>query len=131
MKRYVLLTILITTFAIASPIHWAPSLSQAIVQAKASHKGIMIFVEAKNCPYCEQMKSEVLSKPYMAHALNKFISVKLDITSKDVKRYFPDACLTPTIYFVTPGMKVLDHINGAVSEEFFFWHEDAAEKALK
>ena len=119
------------SLSFGASIKWAPSLDQAISEANKTNKGIMVFIEAENCPYCEKMKKEVLSKPYMAHALEKFVSVKLDIANKDAKKNFPGTYVTPTIYFVTPKMKILDQITGAVDEEFFFWHVDAAEQALK
>lgn len=112
---------------LASPLHWESSYDAAIKRAKAEHKGIMVFIEADNCPYCERMKEEVLEQSYISNALKNFIPLKLNINSKDAKKHFSGAYVTPTTYFITADKKMLEEMVGYTNEEFFFWRIDSAE----
>jgi len=128
-KRFLLLITIVPL--LAAGLDWAHSYDQAVAKAKQEHKNIMVFIEATHCPYCDKMKEEVLSKEYMPHALEEFIPLILDISSADAKKHFPKAYVTPTTYFITPEKKILEEAVGALTEEFFLWRIDAAEKAAK
>lgn len=115
----------------AGSLVWETNYDKAVAKAKQEHKAIMVFIEAAHCPYCEQMKEEVLDKKYMPNALKHFVPLMLDISSPDAKKHFPQTYVTPTTYFITADKKPLDEMLGYTTEEFFFWRIDAAENEAK
>ena len=131
MMKILILTLTTLALLFSAPLKWETSYAQAVAKAKDTHKDIFVFIEADDCPYCEQMKQEVLETKYIGNALKHFIPLKLDITSKDVKTHFPKAYVTPTNYFITPQGKILEEAVGALTEEFFFWRIDSAEAESK
>ncbi len=130
MKQLLLILLCITPL-LSGELNWQHSYDQAVAKAKSEKKNIFVFIEAKHCPYCEQMMDEVLSTKYIDNALKHFIPLKLDISSKDAKTHFPKAVVTPTSYFITPQKQPLEEIIGYLNEEFFFWKIDAAEAEAK
>jgi len=130
MKQLLLILLLISPL-LSGELNWLYSYDQAVAKAQATDKNIFVFIEAEHCPYCEQMKQEVLETKYIGNALKHFVPLKLDISSKDVKTHFPKAYITPTSYFITPQGKLLEEAAGALTEEFFFWRIDSAEAEAK
>ena len=116
---------------LSGELDWQHSYDQAVAKAKAENKNIFVFIEAKHCPYCEQMMHDVLSTKYIDNALKHFIPLKLNISSPDAKTHFPKAVVTPTSYFITPQKQPLEEIVGYLNEEFFFWRIDSAEAEAK
>ena len=129
--KTLLLTLLALSTLLSAPLKWEHSYAQAVTRAEAEHKNIFVFIEADDCPYCEQMKQEVLETKYIDNALKHFVPLKLDISSKDAKTHFPKAYVTPTSYFITPEGEMLEEAVGAQTEEFFFWRIDSAEAEAK
>jgi thioredoxin-related protein len=130
MKRLFTLLLLLGLGGIlaAAQLPWRDSWPQALAEAQKSGKNLMVFIEAKHCPYCERMKRKVLSAPDVVRGLKAFIPVKLMIDDPVVKREFPGTVVTPTIYFLTPKKELLIDIVGYLNEEFFYWRLGAAEK---
>jgi len=129
--KTLLLMLLTLGMLFSSGLDWENAYDKAVTKAKATHKNIFVFIEAEHCPYCEQMKQEVLETKYIDNALKHFVPLKLDISSKDAKTHFPKAYVTPTSYFITPQGKPLEEAVGALTEEFFFWRIDSAEAEAK
>jgi len=129
--KYLLFILFTLVPLLSGELDWQHSYDQALAKAKAEDKNIFVFIEAKDCPYCEQMMRDVLSTKYIDNALKHFIPLKLDISSKDTKTHFPKAVVTPTSYFVTPQKQLLEEIVGTTTEEFFFWRIDSAEAEAK
>ncbi len=129
--KTLLLTLLTLSTLFSAPLKWEHSYAQAVTRAETEHKNIFVFIEADDCPYCEQMKQEVLETKYIGNALKHFVPLKLDISSKDAKTHFPGAYVTPTSYFITPKGEKLEEAVGALTEEFFFWRIDSAEAEAK
>ena len=130
MKRLFSLLLLfgLTGTLVAAQLSWRDSWSKARTEAEKSGKNLMVFVEAKHCPYCERMKEEVLSDPDVVRSLKEFIPVRLNIDDPVVKKEFPGTSVTPTIYFLTPKKELLMDIVGYLNTEFFFWRLSAAER---
>ena len=130
--RHIILFIFSTAIIFAQSLNWLDSFDKAKEIAKKSNKPIMVYVEAKHCPWCEKMKEEVLEDKDTIRVLNKeYVLVKLDIDSKDIKRYFPNTYMTPTTYFVTHDLKPLTQIIGYTNIEFFFWYLGDVDRKLK
>jgi len=116
----------------ANGLNWIKSFDKGAKIAKKSGKVLMVFVEASHCPWCEKMKKDVLEKPDNVKVLNKnYVLVKLDIDSKDVKKYFPNTYITPTTYFLSSDIKPLIAIEGYVNEESFYWYLGDVDRKLK
>ena len=130
--KHIILLIFTTVAIFAQSLNWLDSFNKAKEIAKKSNKPIMVYVEAKHCPWCEKMKEEVLEDKDTIRVLNKeYVLVKLDIDSKDVKRYFPNTYMTPTTYFTTHDLKPLAQIIGYTNNEFFFWYLGDVDRKLK
>ena len=130
--RLIMLFIFTTVTIFAQSLNWLDSFDKAREIAKKSNKPIMVYIEAKHCPWCEKMKEEVLEDSDTIRVLNKeYVLVKLDIDSKDVKKYFPNTYMTPTTYFLTYDLKPLTQIIGYTNIEFFFWYLGDVDRKLK
>ncbi|WP_457606303.1 thioredoxin family protein [Nitratifractor sp.] len=128
MIRFLLVQLFFVAALFAAGLQWRSSYPEALQEAHQSGKNLMIFIEAKHCPYCERMKDEVLDKPDVVRALKNFIPVRLQIDDPVVKKEFPKASVTPTIYFITAKKELLMDIVGYLNEEFFYWRLGAAEE---
>jgi len=128
-----LILFIFTIFTVfANSLHWQSSFDKALDLAKRENKPIMVYIEASHCPWCEKMKEETLEDSDTIRVLNKeYILVKLDIDSKDVKKYFPNTYMTPTTYFVNYKMQLLAQIVGYTNNEFFFWYLGDVDRKLK
>ena len=130
--RFLTLLIFTTVSIFANSLHWVNSFNTALALAKKQNKPIMVYIEAKHCPWCEKMKEETLEDSDTIRVLNKeYILVKLDIDSSDVKKYFPNTYMTPTTYFVNYKMQLLAQITGYTNNEFFFWYLGDVDRKLK
>lgn len=128
MKKW-LLYFLLSFSLFANGIHWYNSVAKAQAAAEKENKILFVFIEAANCPYCEQMKSETLSdKDVIRNINNDYIALNVDIDSQDGQKYFKQVSMTPTIYFFSPNDKLLESLEGFQNSEFFFWGMGKAEK---
>ncbi len=134
MKKTALWKLLTLTFLLATTLWgtelpWRSDYARALAEAKKAGKNLMIFIEAKHCPYCEKMKQEVLSDPDVVRSVQEgFVPVRLLIDDPIVKREFPKTSVTPTIYFITPKKELLMDVVGYLNQEFFYWRLGAAEE---
>jgi len=130
--RYIFLATLLVASLFAKSLQWLESMDKAFVEAKKRNKPIMVFVEAKHCPWCKKMLHQTLEEKTTIKVLNRdYVLVKLDIDSKDGRKYFPNTAITPTIYFISPNKKPLIAIEGFVEESIFYMHLSDVDKALK
>jgi len=121
---------LIATFSFASSINWLHDVNKAIDIAKKEKKNILIFVNAADCPFCDQMEEEIFEdKEDINYLSKKYIFVNLDIDS--AQKIFPNTYVTPTTYIITPDKKLLASQIGYQNEEFFYWTIGKADNALK
>ncbi len=62
-------------------IHWLSNYSDAIREAQASSKPILILFTGTNwCPACQKLERDALSKPEFAQAIgNRFVFLKINI----------------------------------------------------
>ncbi|KAB2642874.1 MAG: thioredoxin fold domain-containing protein [Verrucomicrobia bacterium] len=74
--------------AFAEPLKgWVADLDQALAQAKAEHKAVLVeFTGSDWCPPCKMMRAGVFSKPeFVAAASKKFILVEIDMPKADAE----------------------------------------------
>ena len=93
MKRLVILLLALAPFiafsqgAIKTEIDWIP-LKKAKEYAKKYDKNILVFFYKKDCPYCEEMKREILKDLTVVKLINNnFFPVKIDSRTKDTILY--------------------------------------------
>ncbi len=129
--KYILFVLLTAIPLLSAELNWLHSYDKAIQEATKTGKNIIVFIEADNCPYCERMKDDVWEVQDVINSLDGFIPLQLDISSKDVKKHFPKASVTPTTYFITPDNRLLEEIVGYINEEFFYWRLSSAEREIK
>ena len=112
-------------------------LPEELIKAKESgKKGILIFFEMDECPFCHYMKKNVLNQPdvqafYRKHFLNFVIDIESDVTmvnlkGKDVKqKEFAKKNrirATPVIaYYNLDGKMIYRHTGKTSGIEEFMW----------
>ncbi len=132
MRNIILLILFIITFVNANSLNWTKGVKNGLEKAQKEHKILMIFVEAKHCPWCHKMLNTTLSDKDVVRNLNKnYILVKVDADSKEGREYFPNISITPTTFFSTGDKQILEEIDGYNNVEFFFWSMAKAEKKFK
>ena len=130
MRSLLLLLLLILPLS-AAGIHWYTDIPKAQEAAQKSNKIIFVYVEAKHCPYCEQMLETTLSDKDVIRSLNKdYIPLKVDLDTSDGQKYFGATTITPTSYFYAPNGKLLETLEGLQNLEFFFWGMGKAERSF-
>lgn len=112
---------------------FAEELTAAKAQGK---KGILVFFEMDECPFCHYMKSNVLNRPdiqvyYREHFLNFAVDIEgdLEITDfagkKTTQKQFAETNrvrATPVIaFFGLDGKPLYRHTGRTASPEEFFW----------
>ena len=133
MRKVFLIFAIFSTLLLAQNLNWLNgSLEDALKRAKKENKILLIYIEAKHCPWCHKMLETTLSDKDVVRNLNKdYILYKVDIDSKEGKKYFNNVAITPTTLFVTSNKEVLEQIDGYLDTEFFFWSMSKAERRFK
>ncbi|HEX2649911.1 MAG TPA: thioredoxin family protein [Burkholderiales bacterium] len=87
MRRLLALALFIAAFAAAAAEPWerffSPFLGDLRAEAedarKAGKQGLVVMYQFQECPYCAQMKREVLSRPEVQEAYRKrFTAIEID-----------------------------------------------------
>lgn len=125
-----LLILIITTFTLyAQGINWIADIKKAQELAKKENKIIVVYIEAKHCPWCEKMKKSTLSDKDIVRNINKdYIALKIDANLKSTQDSFGSVGITPTTMFYSPNGDPLEMLEGFQEVEFFFWGMSKAEK---
>ena len=113
---------------LAGKLTWYHTYDQAMAQARAVHKNVYVFIDAPGCPYCERMRHSVLERPDVVRSLADYVLLNLKLNSRDTRKHFPHAQVTPTSYFVATDGTILLDFAGYTNEEFFFWRMADAER---
>jgi len=104
-------------------------LRDALIEAKKTHKPLMVYVKSDSCAYCEKMKKRTLSDETVQKNMQGFIFVKADKNSKEAKQYLPKTRYTPTTYFISSKFKVVNTVKGYLSKhDFNLWINDSKSK---
>ena len=119
MKKIVLLAVLFTGMLFGAEIQWAKNYVSAIQMAESTQKPILLLVEKENCPYCELLQEDVLSKASVASYINKkYIPVKVMINDGTYPATIFSVYGTPTTFFVNAkGEKYRQPLVGYIEKE--------------
>ncbi|NCO02221.1 MAG: DUF255 domain-containing protein [Epsilonproteobacteria bacterium] len=113
MKKIVLLLTLLTS-SVFGEISWM-KYKDAIAQAKAEKKIVMVMLSREGCQTCEYMKDIVFENEKVMAAFEKnFLGVYIDIHDD----YIPNDLSymgTPTFHFLNGFERKLDRIDGGVN----------------
>ncbi len=132
MRKILLCVITFSVVVFANSINWIVDIDKAQKLAKKENKIIMVYVEAKHCPWCEKMKATTLSDKDVVRNLNRdYISLKVDADSPKTQKLFGNVAITPTTMFFSPNGDALEMLEGYQELEFFFWGMGKAEKKFK
>ena len=101
-------------------------LKDALIEAKKTHKPLMVYVKSDSCAFCEKMKKRTLSDETVQKNMKGFIFVKTDKSSKEAKKYLPQTRYTPTTYFISSKFKVINTVKGYLGKnDFNLWINDS------
>lgn len=90
----------------------AGSLEMAFQQAKKENKLLLLFVESPSCPYCLQMKQEVLSQSSFKRKLGKQYLTLIMEGAEAMDEGFQTKYF-PTTYLIDPNtQKIVDELPG-------------------
>ncbi len=104
-------------------------LKDALIEAKKTHKPLMVYVKSDSCAYCKKMQTKTLSDKSVKKNMEGFIFVKTDKSSEDAKKYLPKTRYTPTTYFISPKFKVVNTVKGFLNkDDFNLWINDSKSK---
>ena len=104
-------------------------LRDALIEAKKTHKPLMVYVKSDDCAFCEKMKKRTLSDETVQKNMQGFIFVKADKNSKEAKQYLPQTRYTPTTYFISSKFKVVNTVKGYLAkDDFTLWITDSKSK---
>lgn len=92
---------------------------EALIEAKKSHKIMMLKVTSPYCHFCRKMETKVLIQPKIkARLAQDFLVVPIDITKMKLPLGLKTQ-LTPSFIFVDEDTNILLNIPGAWNEEDF------------
>ncbi|HYX39515.1 MAG TPA: thioredoxin family protein [Oligoflexus sp.] len=94
---------------------------QAFAQAKADNKLLFVYWGAAWCPPCNELKSEVFSKPRFAELMKNFIPVYLDGDTDQAQVWGErlSASGYPTVLVLTPDGRELYRLSTSLNEDEF------------
>ncbi|MDC3957447.1 thioredoxin family protein [Polyangium jinanense] len=89
---------------------------RAFVRARAEGKLVFLYWGAAWCPPCNDLKSEVFSKPRFAEMMRDFVPVHLDGDTEDAQRVGEALSVSsyPTILVLSPEREELLRLNGSI-----------------
>ncbi len=123
MKKIVLLVCCLPFILIAG------DLKSALVKGRSTNKPVMVVVKSESCAYCDKMKTETLNTQLVRNNTQEFIKVTVDKGSPDADRYLPDTRYTPTVYFISPKLKIVNTVSGYLGrDDFNLWVDDTKRK---
>lgn len=119
-KALILLSIVVlsTLYATKRSESWL-NWDDAVMQAKATQKPLLIKVVQEDCHYCTDMQRDVFDKPDMKAFLEKnFTLVKVDL-NRDGVPLGHKISMTPSFLFLTPEKKLIKKIPGSWKKDEF------------
>lgn len=91
----------------------------AVVEAKATHKIIMVDAVRTGCHYCDDMQREVFEDANMSRWIEKrFIPVKINISHETMPLEIR-VRMTPSFFFIDKEMRLLKTVPGSWNIEDF------------
>lgn len=122
MRKIVLITLMLTSILLASPINWEKDYQSGVAKATKLNKPMLFISSRHTCKYCVILEKTALSDPKNVNELNRnFVSV---VSYSDEGDYLPKELWrpgTPAIWFLDEkGEPLFQPIMGAIDAENFY-----------
>ena len=109
-----------TNYLLTPKVHvaWLTDEAQAVAQAKAENKPLLVDFQADWCLPCKEMDARVFGQPEVAPVLSDLVLLKLDVTQEDaaidaLKAKYQVATL-PAVRLLSPDGRLLGGLNQLV-----------------
>ncbi len=104
----------------AAGIAWQPFYDEALKQAQAEHKKVLVFMSQPGCGTCEYMKENVFSDGEVkAYITAHFIPLQLNVHHDDVPEHLRER-VTPVFHFLdASGKDIHPKLIGGKTAPFF------------
>ncbi len=100
LKKIVIVAVWLFAAVLHADLWWAESYKDALSQAKAEHKIVLLMFSSPTCGVCHYMKSEVFEDDRIFDYVEKhFVPVDVDVR-KHPDKYGFEVYGTPTFYFL-------------------------------
>lgn len=107
-------------------IAWLDNYEQAVAQARAQNKPLMIDFHAQWCAPCKMLDQQVFTDERVIAATTGWICVKVDTDERmDVALAYKNRSIPRTIIINTAGEIIGDHIGFVPADEFLKFFEHA------
>ncbi len=115
----------------AKEIQWAGSFKEALLQAQAEDKNMMVLITTKTCRWCRKLESQTLTNPEVIDRLNRdYICVHLTRDQDEYPRYL-NAKGVPTTYFLNrAGQPIIKRVMGYWNVEDYLSYLDDVDYKL-
>jgi thioredoxin-related protein len=129
MEKSIMLLLLLSGMLFCGETVWQKSLSDAFSVAEKEHKVVMVMVEGTHCRWCKKMRSQTLSSEKAIQALSAFVNVRVNESDPSAMKVLPPLKGVPTIFFLYPDKRVIEHVEGYYSvEDFLSFIKDVRRK---
>ena len=118
--KTLILGLLLSISAFGAEISWYKSYKEAMAQAKAENKPVLVFMSRPGCKSCEFMEDEVLSEQKVNAYINKhYIALHLDVKTNDAPKAL-QVPVTPVFHFLnSQGKTFKETLFGGKTAPFF------------
>ncbi len=115
----------------ADEVQWASSFKEALLQAQAEDKNMMVLITTKSCRWCRKLESQTLTDARVTKRLNRdYISVHLTRDEDEYPRYLNTKGV-PTTYFLNrAGQPIIKRVMGYWNVEDYLSYLDDVDYKL-
>jgi thioredoxin-related protein len=113
--------VLVTTAgaALADDLTWAGTYDQALAQAKASDRLVLLVLQSELCPWCTKLEQETLTAASVTTQGNQFVAVKVSVgEDRELGSTYAKNGVPQTV-FLTPDGQLVGKLAGFVPAPVF------------
>ena len=113
MNKILILVSLYVSVMFANELNWADSYKQALLQAKAENKNVMILITSETCRWCRKLESETLTNADVIARMNKdYISVHVTRDIDDYPKSLKAPGVPATYFLNSDGEPIIKKVMG-------------------
>jgi len=115
----------------AADLNWANSFKEALVQAQAEDKQMMVLITTETCRWCRKLESETLTDETVINRLNKdYVSVHLTRGVDEYPRYLSAPGVPATYFLDRAGQPIIKRVMGYWNVEDYLSYLDDVDYKL-
>lgn len=119
MRRVFALLFLLTSLLSAADLDWLSDYNVAMQQARATNKGVYLFIGADVCRWCDKLKENALSKKeVMARLKEEWVPLYMSRDRHPIPKYF-EVKGVPRHYFLSNNGKIIHEDRGSREADGF------------